>query len=113
MLCNYYTLFNFFAPLIASGKSYISISTILALCAILLAFFTWVGLGIRAGKSWAKVLAVTYFAWSTFLIARQIPTLTDYDINYWAVLRNLFSLTMFLSICYFLFRHNFIRRSAA
>ncbi|WP_100335125.1 hypothetical protein [Hymenobacter chitinivorans] len=101
------TIYIFLKPLaaitIAQGKDYGSFWAIAIMFAVILAAFIWVGLSMRSGKTWAKVLFSIYFAWSLYLFARELPILPQR--GSWDIGRNLLALCFQLSIAFFLFRN--------
>lgn len=113
LVLTFHTVYRLFVSFSARSGDHISGGAVLSLCTLFLILFIWMGFGIRAGKSWAKALFLAYAAWNIFSFLRVVPSLLHSDINCWAVLRNLLSTVMLLSICYFLFRNNFIRRPTA
>lgn len=112
MVINFYSFFKSIVPFITTSNDPILRFVILCIAFILPILLAWLGFGIRTGKSWATVLFLVYFAWQVIFVVWHFPNILS-NISYWGALRNLLSVSLFIGITYFLFRHNFIRRSAA
>lgn len=78
---------------------------ILGTCLLLLGFFTGLGLGLRTGKTWAKVVYILYTGWLLYYCFRDPVGFLHSE---WQVIgRSLLSFALQLSIGFFLFRHHF------
>lgn len=93
------------------GLDTASIVIIVGTVLLLLSLFIGMGLGIRAGKTWAKVVFCLFLAWVCLTLFRHPSTLATMSARTWS--SNLFSLALLLGIIFFLFRNHFTRRPAA
>lgn len=85
------------------GPALLTIVLMLAMCIGL-------GLGIRAGKTWAKVIFALLLAYVVYVFARALPFFPQR--NPWTVTKEVFALVMLLGVGFFLFRQQLTRRSA-
>lgn len=96
---------------VQNSNAYGLTGTILGVCLLLLGLFTGLGLRLRAGKTWAKVVYVLYTGWLIYHCFRDPVGFLHND---WQVIgRSLLSFALQLSIGLFLFRHHFAHRSTA
>jgi hypothetical protein len=77
---------------------------------IQLALFTALGLGIRAGRTWAKVIYGLILAYALYYFGKSASSLLHQ--SFWVASRNLFGLALMLGIAFFLFR-GMLRRPVA
>ncbi|PJJ59411.1 hypothetical protein CLV45_0828 [Hymenobacter chitinivorans DSM 11115] len=76
--------------------------------ALFIAAFIWLGLGIRSGKTWAKILYSIYFAWVLFVFMRELPLILQQ--NLWSIARRLFALSTLFATAFLLFKDLLLRK---
>lgn len=106
-------LYALLKPLIGQQNSnaYGLTGLILFTCLLLLGFFTSLGFGLKAGKTWAKVVYILYTGWLLYYCFRDLTSYLHRDFQ--AIGYSLLSWALQLSIGFFLFRHHFSHRSPA
>ncbi|MBT9392370.1 hypothetical protein KLP40_04275 [Hymenobacter sp. NST-14] len=77
---------------------------------LLLAMCIGLGLGIRAGKTWAKIVYALLLAYAVYVFGSALPFFPQRSA--WTVTREVFALVMMLGVGFCLFRQQFTRRSA-
>ncbi|WBA42950.1 hypothetical protein [Hymenobacter canadensis] len=87
------------------------IAGIVLVCLAELALLIGFGFGIRAGKTWAKVLYGLLLAYTLYYFGKSASAIMHQSL--WVASRNLFGLALLLSIGFFLFRDTLMRRSSA
>ena len=84
---------------------------ILFTCLLLLGFSAALGVGLKAGKTWAKVAYVLYTGWLLYYCFRDLTSYLHSDVQVLGY--SLLSWALQLSIGFFLFRHHFANYSTA
>ncbi|MCA8830149.1 hypothetical protein [Hymenobacter pini] len=68
------------------------------------------GLGIRAGKPWAKVVYALLLAYAGYVFARAFPFFLQHSA--WTMTKEVVALALMLGVGFFLFRQQLTRRPA-
>ena len=80
-------------------------------CLLLLGFSAALGFGLKAGKTWAKVVYVLYTGWLLHYCFRDLTSYLHQDVQ--VIGYSLLCWALQLSIGFFLFRHHFAHDSPA
>ena len=87
------------------------ISLVVLTCVLMLAASVWIGIGMRAGKRWAKGLFLLFLAAIIYQYTRMAPNLFQHGL--WWALRQLLPLSLQLATAFFLFKHSLVRRPSS
>src|SRR5438128_1765421 len=80
--------------LLYSDKEYSLATVIICGFILILALMLWIGIALRAGKTWAKAAVILIAIWRTFLFVRGMP---DGEINFTMLAPNLLTVGLELA----------------
>lgn len=93
------------------GMSNGALAGIVLICLAELACMIGLGIGIYAGKTWAKVVYGLFLAFFLYHFSKSASALLE--LRFWTTGRDQFAMLLVLGITFFLFRDMLTRRAAA